>query len=274
MRANGLLVKTLDLARAVVEGVDVLPDALELLDCHIGANTLSVSAMQVRAGEEEVRAEVSLRGAEPMSAQELDLWPVLMATHPYLPHLLQGPMTTSRVTDVVDLNSFAGTELYQRLLQPRGSRYQAALVLTRSPESMLLLSLWRSRNDFTDREVERLETFRAVVSAAFAFSSAVDATVLAAAQDHDGGWGFLGPPTSQDRASLTRRQRQVAVLVEGGLTNDQIARRLDISPRTVRKHIEDLFELTGARTRTQVALWWRQGGEGATNTCGRCGQPL
>ena len=71
---------------------------------------------------------------------------------------------------------------------------------------------------------------------------------------------------------MTRRQRQVAVLVEAGLTNDQIARRLHISARTVRKHLEDNFELTGARTRTQVAPWWRHGGVWATDRCARCGQ--
>jgi DNA-binding CsgD family transcriptional regulator len=56
---------------------------------------------------------------------------------------------------------------------------------------------------------------------------------------------------------LTPRQRQVAALVEAGLTNQQIGHRLGISARTVRKHLEDIFELTGATSRTQVAVWWR-----------------
>ena len=77
---------------------------------------------------------------------------------------------------MVDLSTLAGSELYQRLLEPRGSRYQAALVLERGPESMLLLSLWRSERDFTDAEVRHLEAFRAVIAAALAFESAVDAT--------------------------------------------------------------------------------------------------
>lgn len=105
MRGNGLLVRTRALARAATEGVDVMADALELLDPNIGADTLSVSAMQLRTYC-DVRAEVSLRGTAPMTPHELGLWPVLMATHPYLPHLVGGPMATSRVTDVVDLKSF------------------------------------------------------------------------------------------------------------------------------------------------------------------------
>lgn len=139
---------------------------------------------------------------------------------------------------------------------------------------MLLLSLWRSGRDFTDNEVERLEAFRVVMAAATAFCSAVDASHEARLANAEGGLGGMRSPAPAASHSLTRRQRQVVVLIESGLTNDQIARRLGISPRTVREHVEDLFERTGARTRTQVALWWRQDGQGATNRCGSCGAPL
>lgn len=266
------MVRTVDLSRAAAEGVNVLPDALELLDQHIGADTLSMSAMQLRAGA-DVRADVSLRGASPMTAREMELWPALMATHPYLPRLVAGPMITSRVTDVLDLNHFERTELYQQLLGPRGSRYQAALVLHRSPESMLLLSLWRAERDFTDREVQRLEAFRLVMAAATAFCRAAEATQHFV-DDFDEVIPDAEPYRGPVGRSLTPRQRQVAALIESGLTNDQIARRLGISSRTVRKHVEDLFEHTGARTRTQVALRWREDGQTAADRCNRCGQSL
>ena len=274
MRARSLSVPTLDLARAAAEGLPVMPEVLEVLDRYVGADTLSVSAMQL-GDQAETRAEVSLRGAAPMRPDELALWPALMATHPYLPHLVAGPMTTSRVTDVVDMLSFERTPIYEQLLGPRGSRYQAALLLERTPNSMFLLALWRKDHDFTDEEVERLEAFRAVMAAALAFAravEAVEATGSACAGTGDARAEAAG--LGADRALLTRRQRQVAVLIEAGLTNDQIARRLGISSRTVRKHIEDLFEHTGARSRTQVAVWWRQGGGTATGRCGRCSAPL
>ena len=273
MVGNTLAARTLDLARATAEGVDVLPDVLEVLDHHVGADTLSASAMQLQQAS-DVQADVSLRGAAPMTADELALWPRLMATHPYLPRLVGGPMATSKVTDVVDLRTFERSELYQRLLGPRGSRYQAALLLERGPSSMLLLSLWRADHDFDDREIERLEAFRAVLATAIAFRTAVDAAQRATVGDGPGRVAVGGGDHFASHATpLTRRQRQVALLVESGLTNDQIARRLGISPRTVRKHLEDLFERTGARTRTQVALWWRrQGGGTATDVCSRCGR--
>ena len=243
-----LLSRSVDLARAAAEGAAVLPHALELLDRHVGADTLTVSDMRLQPGA-DAQADVTIRGADPMSPWEMQLWPGLMATHPYLPTLVSGPMEASRVTDVVDFASFERSDLYQLLLQPRGSRYQAALLLTRSPESMLLLSLWRERRDFTDAEMTALEAFRSVLAAAVTFARAIEAAQEAA--------GLLVGGAGSVPGSLTERQRQVAGLVEAGLSNDQIARRLGITTRTVRKHVEDLFDRTGSRSRTQVALWWR-----------------
>jgi len=54
---------------------------------------------------------------------------------------------------------------------------------------------------------------------------------------------------------LTRRELDVLRLVAEGLGNADIARRLFISVGTVRKHLEHIFDRTGARTRVKaVAL--------------------
>lgn len=41
---------------------------------------------------------------------------------------------------------------------------------------------------------------------------------------------------------LTRRQRKVLRLVEQGLSNREIAEQLCVSPRTVKKHLEDIYK--------------------------------
>ncbi len=46
---------------------------------------------------------------------------------------------------------------------------------------------------------------------------------------------------------LTSRQQEVLVLVAAGLTAIEIGQRLEISPRTVRAHIEVLKQKLGAR---------------------------
>ncbi|MEV0587908.1 helix-turn-helix transcriptional regulator [Nonomuraea sp. NPDC050310] len=54
--------------------------------------------------------------------------------------------------------------------------------------------------------------------------------------------------------ALTKRESAVLGLVARGLTNGQIARRLEISPRTVEKHVENARGKLGAANRTEAAL--------------------
>ncbi len=49
---------------------------------------------------------------------------------------------------------------------------------------------------------------------------------------------------------LTNREHEVVMLVAEGLTNAQIAERLSISPRTVRRHLENVFTKLDVHTRT------------------------
>ena len=51
---------------------------------------------------------------------------------------------------------------------------------------------------------------------------------------------------------LTVREGEVVGLVALGLANKQIARRLDISPRTVEGHLNRVFEKVGASSRTEL----------------------
>ncbi len=54
---------------------------------------------------------------------------------------------------------------------------------------------------------------------------------------------------------LTPRETEVLRLVRLGLANKQIARRLDISERTVKAHLTSAFQRIGVVDRTQAALW-------------------
>lgn len=53
-----------------------------------------------------------------------------------------------------------------------------------------------------------------------------------------------------DPAALTRREREVLALVSEGMRNAEIAETLWLSPATVRKHLENIYEKLGVHTRT------------------------
>ena len=64
------------------------------------------------------------------------------------------------------------------------------------------------------------------------------------------------PADFPNAQALTPRQRMVANLLADGLSNSQIARRLAISERTVKKHVTDLCARLGLSNRTAAAAWW------------------
>lgn len=59
---------------------------------------------------------------------------------------------------------------------------------------------------------------------------------------------------------LRPREREVLDLVAQGMPNKLIARRLEISEKTVKSHLTQVFQAIGATDRTQAALWAREHG--------------
>lgn len=55
-------------------------------------------------------------------------------------------------------------------------------------------------------------------------------------------------------ARLTPREREVLQLMAGGLTNQEIARRLFISEHTVKNHVSNIYRKLGTDDRTRVVL--------------------
>ncbi|MDX6721745.1 MAG: hypothetical protein QOD73_149 [Solirubrobacteraceae bacterium] len=63
-------------------------------------------------------------------------------------------------------------------------------------------------------------------------------------------------------SSLSAREREVLGLLLDGLPNKLIARRLEISEKTVKSHLTRIFREIGVSDRTQAALWAERQGLG------------
>jgi DNA-binding NarL/FixJ family response regulator len=62
------------------------------------------------------------------------------------------------------------------------------------------------------------------------------------------------PVRSERLAALTVREREVLVQVAGGHSNDEIAERLEVSPLTVKTHVNRAMAKLGARDRAQLVV--------------------
>jgi DNA-binding NarL/FixJ family response regulator len=68
------------------------------------------------------------------------------------------------------------------------------------------------------------------------------------------------PPPTGSLDVLTERERELVGLVGEGLSNDQIARRLVLSPATVKTHINRSMMKLGARDRAQLVVFAYEAG--------------
>jgi len=71
---------------------------------------------------------------------------------------------------------------------------------------------------------------------------------------------LLGRRGPSAPVQLTSRETEILRLVKDGLANKQIARRLEISERTVKAHLTSAFSRIGVADRTQAALWAERNG--------------
>jgi DNA-binding NarL/FixJ family response regulator len=68
------------------------------------------------------------------------------------------------------------------------------------------------------------------------------------------------PTSNATLDALTPRERDVLALVASGLPNKSIARRLEISEKTVKAHLTRVFAVVGVSDRTSAALWAQRHG--------------
>jgi DNA-binding NarL/FixJ family response regulator len=91
-----------------------------------------------------------------------------------------------------------------------------------------------------------LQAIRGVASGALWF----DTSALGRAHAPAGREGAAGKASS-----LTPRELEIVSLIGEGLRNDDIARRLGITPKTVKNHLTALFDKVGVQSRLELVVY-------------------
>jgi DNA-binding CsgD family transcriptional regulator len=79
---------------------------------------------------------------------------------------------------------------------------------------------------------------------------------------------------SQASNTLSERELQIVELVAAGLTNQEIAEKLDISKRTVDNHISNILTKTATGNRVALVRWALQWGKVCIDEVNCCTLPL
>jgi DNA-binding NarL/FixJ family response regulator len=103
---------------------------------------------------------------------------------------------------------------------------------------------------------EMLHAIRVVAAGESLLSPSVTRRVIARFAAHPG--RSTGPEVNL--SALTEREREVLGWVSAGLSNDEIAQRLVLSPATVRTHISRAMTKLDARDRAQLVVFAYQSG--------------
>jgi DNA-binding CsgD family transcriptional regulator len=139
-------------------------------------------------------------------------------------------VSVTRDSDLGTDHDHRHSGMYADFERPQGVEHEIRVCLPAGgPQRTLRLLFVRGPGpDFTERDVAVLTLLRPHLQAAY----------VAAERRRRG----LLP--------LTRRQRQILDYVAAGYSNAQIARRIDVSEATVRKHLENVFARLGVSSRT------------------------
>ncbi|HTA36896.1 MAG TPA: LuxR C-terminal-related transcriptional regulator [Solirubrobacteraceae bacterium] len=155
-----------------------------------------------------------------------------------------------RFSDVVTPAELHALELYRELYGPIGLEHQIAFTLPSSSPTIIGVALSRRERDFCNDERDLLELARPHLIQAY--NNAMRYTRLQRARVD----GPLRVDTTHVELlgrGLTQREAQVVRLLANGCSDREIAAILEISHRTVQKHLQRCYAKLGVHDRAQAA---------------------
>jgi DNA-binding CsgD family transcriptional regulator len=157
-----------------------------------------------------------------------------------------GDLSAARLSDVVAWRRYRESPIYREYYAPVDVGAMLDLGLPARPgwQRTILFCRDRADGDFSARDRDVLELLRPHLLAREA-RAALRQRLRDAAIGDDA--------SSEPEASLTIREREIVFLAARGRTNAQIAAELWITPATVKKHLENVFDKLGVRSRSAAA---------------------
>jgi DNA-binding NarL/FixJ family response regulator len=146
---------------------------------------------------------------------------------------------------------------------PRLAGVKVVVLTTFDDDESVFAALRAGASGFLVKDVEPdelLQAVRVVARGDALLAPSVTRSLIAAFTSAGAPAGPPSAPAPQPRAgnpglaTLTDREREVVALVAGGLSNDEIAARLVVSPLTAKTHVSRAMIKLAARDRAQLVV--------------------
>ena len=159
--------------------------------------------------------------------------------HPLVNHYrATGSGEPVMISDFLTRQQFHRLGLYAEFFRAIPVEHQIAINLPGPEQQVIGVAMNRGHHDFSDQDRALLSVLWLPLSAA----------LLRARRRQQAGQ-VLATTAGPRLAGLTEREVQILRLVADGRTNTAIARGLEVSPRTVAKHLEHIYRKLGVSSR-------------------------
>lgn len=214
----------------------VLPRLARLLGC----DSLSFAVI----GPEPGQVSVICRPPCAASPAMVGAFAGLAHEHPLVGHYRDtGDERPARISDFLSRRQFHKLGLYTEVFRYIPVEYQIAFTLPDSSADVTGIALNRSVRDFTEDDLELLGVVRAPL-----------VTALLRARDRRRARDNLAVASRSGPVDLTDREARILQLAALGRTNIAIAHALDVSPRTVAKHLEHIYRKLDVTSRASAVF--------------------
>ena len=214
----------------------VLPGLTDLVGCDV----ITYNEIGVAPGQVSYYADYPSGCLDPAS---LAVFEAHLHEHPLLVHYrATGDGEPAKISDLLSRRQFHRLGIYSEFFRHVPVEDQIAFTLPSTGDDQIVaIALNRSREDFTDADREVLIAIAGPLSNALWRARRRNRAHEAMTTASPGGPVGL--------ADLTDRELQVLRLAAEGRTNQAIARAIDVSPRTIAKHLEHIYRKLGVANR-------------------------
>ena len=202
----------------------------------VPSDLTTLSICDLESGRRRVVSDVP----DALSQREIDAFDRHFHEHPLLREHRRNPRAETRqIADLVPMAAFRDTTLFDEYYRPIGIDHVMALPVHVDRSLLVSFVFNRSRRPFEERERASLEAIRPHLGNLYRLTSAIDGARPCQ---------WAPPPR------LTAREKEVLRWLAAGKTDRDIGDILAISPRTVHKHLQRIYEKLGVECRTAAVV--------------------